>query len=212
MKPSKNALIVVDLQNDFMPFGALPTKDGDEVVAVANRLMPKFDVVVASQDWHPADHGSFASQYPGKSPGDHVKLADVDQILWPDHCVQGSKGAALVEDLLTSDIDKIFHKGVDRNIDSYSTFFDNAHKRETGLHQYLTEHFVKDVYVLGLATDYCVKFSVLDALRLGYNTYVIVDGCRAVNFFPDDSKRALAEMDWAGARLITSDEYLAEMQ
>lgn len=211
MKPSKNALIIVDLQNDFMPFGALPTKDGDEVIEVANRLIPKFDVVVASQDWHPADHGSFASHYAGKSAGDHVKLAGVDQILWPDHCVQGTKGAQFVEGLLTSDIDKIFQKGVDPNIDSYSTFFDNAHKRDTGLHQYLKEHFVKDVYVLGLATDYCVKFSVLDALHLGYNTYVIVDGCRAVNLFPDDSEKAFAEMDWAGARLTTSDEFLASV-
>lgn len=212
MKPSKNALIVIDLQNDFMPFGALPTKDGQEVVEIANRLMPKFDVVVASQDWHPADHGSFASQYAGKKPGDQIKLNGVDQTLWPDHCVQGTKGAEIVEGLHTSDIERYFQKGVDPSIDSYSTFFDNAHKRETGLHHYLKELFVKDVYVMGLATDYCVKFSVLDALKLGYNTYVIVDGCRGVNLSPDDSEKALAEMEWAGARLTTSDEYLAEGQ
>ncbi len=209
MKAPKNALIIVDLQNDFMPFGALPTQDGHEVVGVANRLIPLFDVVVASQDWHPAHHGSFASQYPGKKPGEHVKLAGIDQILWPDHCVQGTKGANFVEDLNSNDIEKVFHKGIDPNIDSYSTFFDNAHKRETGLNHYLKELNVKDVYMLGLATDYCVKFSVLDALHLGYNTFVVVDGCRGVNLSPHDSEDALLEMQKAGAHLITSNEAVA---
>src|SRR5688572_22578723 len=157
MKNASNVLVIVDLQNDFMPWGSLPVRNGDEVVTVANRLIPYFDVVVASQDWHPANHGSFASQYPGKKPGNHVPLAGIDQILWPDHCVQNSEGAKFIETLDTRKIERVFHKGTDPSFDSYSTFFDNAHHRETGLHHFLLENGIKDVYLLGLATDYCVK-------------------------------------------------------
>ena len=209
MKEAKNALIVVDLQNDFMPGGALPTANGHDVVAIANKLIPYFYVVVASQDWHPAHHGSFASQHAGKSPGEHVHLAGIDQILWPDHCVQGSEGAKLVVDLNLLDIEKIFHKGTDSSIDSYSTFFDNAHRRETGLQHFLTEKGVKDVYLLGLATDYCVKFSALDAIHLGFNTYVVVDGCRGVELVLGDSEKALDDMKGAGAHLINSADVVA---
>jgi nicotinamidase/pyrazinamidase len=211
MKASQKALIVVDLQNDFMPGGALPTRNGNEVVAVANKLMPFFGVVVASQDWHPPNHGSFASQYASKKPGEHVKLAGIDQILWPEHCVQDTEGAKFAADLNAYDIEKVIHKGIDPAIDSYSTFFDNAHKRETGLHQYLKDFDVKDVYLLGLATDYCVKYSVLDALHLGYRTFVVTDGCRGVNLSPDDSERALSEMAKAGAHLATSEEVAAAL-
>lgn len=205
----RNALIVVDVQNDFMPWGALPVAEGDQVVAVVNLVMPHFDFVVASLDWHPKNHGSFASQYPNRKPGDHTKLAGVDQILWPDHCVQETDGAKFVSSLEVNQIDKIIHKGTNPQIDSYSTFFDNAHLKETGMSAYLKENQVTDVYLLGLATDYCVKYSVLDAIRLGYETHVIVDGCRGVELKAGDSQRAFEEMENAGAELIHSNNLVA---
>lgn len=211
MKEISSALIIVDLQNDFMPEGALPVRNGHEVIAVANRLMPHFELVVASMDWHPANHGSFASQYSQKKPGDHVVLAGIDQILWPNHCVQNSEGAKLVEALNVHYIKSIFHKGTDPSIDSYSTFFDNAHRKETGLHHFLTHRGIKDVYLLGLATDYCVKFSALDAINLGYNTFVIMDGCRGVELTVGDSQKAFEEMKNAGAHLIESTNVAARL-
>lgn len=211
MRESKNALIVVDLQNDFMPSGALPVRNGDEVVAVANRLMPLFDLVVATMDWHPQNHGSFASQYPNKKPGDHVVLAGVDQVLWPDHCVQNSRGAQVVDGLDKHHITMFFHKGVDPQIDSYSTFFDNAHRRETGLHEYLQQRGIEHVFLLGLATDYCVKFSAVDARYLGFETSVIIDGCRGVELELGDSERAFDEMKDAGAHLVMSSEVVAQI-
>ena len=198
------ALLVVDLQNDFMPWGSLPVKDADATVKVANKLASLFEIVVASQDWHPKNHGSFASQYEGKRPGEHVDLDGIDQILWPDHCVQNSEGAQFVDGLDTKAFSKIIHKGVDPAIDSYSAFFDNAHRRETGLHTYLQENGVKNLFILGIATDYCVKFSVLDAINLGYNTFVVIDGCRGVELDDGDSKIALQQMHNLGAHLIDS--------
>ena len=200
------ALIVVDLQNDFMPGGALAVPHGDEVVAVANRMMPRFDVVAASQDWHPPNHGSFASQHEDCQPGDFVELGGLRQILWPDHCVQGTAGAAFHDDLDAEAIDRVFRKGVDPEIDSYSAFFDNAHRRSTGLGDYLRERAVDEVYLLGLATDYCVKFSALDAVGEGFRTFVILDGCRGIDLQPGDIERSLDEMREAGARVATSAE------
>ncbi|MGB7490647.1 MAG: bifunctional nicotinamidase/pyrazinamidase, partial [Thermoanaerobaculia bacterium] len=156
------ALILVDLQNDFLPGGALEVPDGDQVIPVANRVQPLFEVVVASQDWHPADHGSFAASHPGKQPGEQIELAGLTQILWATHCVQDSEGARLASGLETSRIDRIFYKGSDPQIDSYSCFYDNGHRRSTGLAEYLREQRATEVYLLGLATDYCVKFSALD--------------------------------------------------
>lgn len=204
----KTALILVDIQNDFIPGGALPTKNGDEVVPVANRLQPHFDLVVASQDWHPRDHGSFASNHPGKKPGDVIDLHGLSQILWPDHCVQGSPGAEFHRDLDTSRIARVFRKGTDPAIDSYSTFYDNAHRKSTGLGDYFREQNVTDVYVAGLATDYCVKWSALDALGLGFRTHVIRDACRGVDLQPGDIEAALDEMRRAGAEIITSADVL----
>ena len=192
------ALILVDLQYDFMPGGALAVSEGDEVVPVANCMIPKFDLVVATQDWHPVDHGSFAAQHPGKQPGEFIELNGLTQILWPVHCVQGSHGAEFHKDLDLTHIDKIFPKGTDPEIDSYSGFFDNAHRKDTGLGDYLKERQVSDVYVLGLATDYCVKFTALDAAQLGFKTYLIGDGCRGVNLQPGDSAAAIKEMQAAG--------------
>jgi nicotinamidase/pyrazinamidase len=198
------ALILVDLQYDFCPGGALAVAHGDETIEVANRLIPYFSTVVATQDWHPADHDSFAIRHPGKQPGDVIELAGAPQVLWPPHCVQGTHGAELHADLRRTKITEVFHKGTDRTIDSYSGFFDNGHKKATGLAEWLRERWITRVYVMGLATDYCVKATVLDARGLGFDTWVIEDGCRAVELAPGDGDRAFAAMREAGATLVES--------
>lgn len=205
----KRALILVDIQNDFVPGGALAVKDGDKVVPVANRIQPAFDLVVATQDWHPANHGSFASQHPGRKPGDVIDLNGIAQVLWPDHCVQRSKGAEFHPQLDRTRIAKIFQKGVDPAIDSYSAFFDNAHRRGTGLVEYLESQGVTTIYIAGLATDYCVKFTALDARTLGLETSVIEDACRGVNLQPGDSAAAIDQMRAAGVHVVTSDELVS---
>jgi nicotinamidase/pyrazinamidase len=203
-----DALVVVDLQNDFMPFGALPVAEGDAVVDVANMLMPAFELVVATQDWHPSDHGSFASSHEGRDVGDLVDLGGVEQVLWPDHCVQHTPGAAFHSNLAVAHVDAIVRKGTDSGIDSYSAFFDNAHKRATGLAEVLEEAGVTRVTLMGLATDYCVKFSALDARALEIETRVVEDGCRGVDIHEGDSARALDEMRAAGVCVLRSEKLL----
>ncbi len=198
------ALILVDLQNDFLPGGALAVPDGDAVISVANEVQQAFDLVVATQDWHPRDHGSFAANHPGGKIGDVVDLNGLPQILWPVHCVQSTRGAEFTPGLRTDRIREIFRKGTDPRIDSYSTFFDNAHRRSTGLADYLRERNVREVAIMGLATDYCVKFSALDARELGFEVRVIEDGCRGVNLKPSDSADAIEEMRRAGAAIVSS--------
>ena len=195
------ALILVDIQNDFLPGGALAVPAGDEVVAVANRLMDCFPLIVATQDWHPPNHGSFASQYPGRQAGEVIQLNGIPQILWPDHCVQGTWGAEFAPGFAIERVQRVFHKGLDRDIDSYSGFFDNRRLRSTGLGEFLRERGATEIAIAGLATDYCVKFSVLDAIQLGFRVRVIADACRGVDLQPGDSARALQEMQDAGARL-----------
>src|SRR5262249_3959997 len=190
-------LILTDLQNDFMPGGALPVPGGDEVVPLANRLQQHFDRVVATQDWHPPDHQSFASQHPGKKIGEVIQLAGVSQVLWPDHCLQNTPGARFHPDLEQARIQKIFQKGTDPKIDSYSTFFDNLHLKATGLGEFLRKQGAMEIYLLGLATDYCVKYSALDAVELGFKTFVIEDACRGIDLNPGDVERALREMQAA---------------
>ncbi len=202
------ALVVVDVQRDFVPGGALAVPAGDEVVPVANSLMKRFELVVATQDWHPPDHLSFAANHPGRQVGDRVVVDGLEQVLWPVHCVQETRGAAFAEGLDTSRIGHVVRKGTDPRIDSYSGFYDNARRKTTGLHEYLRGRGVGTVYVLGLATDYCVRFTVQDALRLGYETYLVVDGCRAVNLAAGDGAQAVAEMRAAGAKIVTSEEVL----
>src|SRR5262245_60592621 len=158
-----NALLLVDIQNDFLPGGALAVRRGDEIIATANRIMPSYDLVVASQDWHPANHRSFASQQPGKRVGDVIQLEGLSQVLWPDHCVQGTYGASFPQTLNRFQIDHVIHKGTDSNVDSYSAFFDNARRKKTGLADYLRSFGVDEVHVMGLATDYCVRATALDA-------------------------------------------------
>lgn len=206
-----NALILVDLQNDFLPAGALPVAGGDAVVPVANRLADsnQFDLVVATQDWHPPDHGSFAVSHPGKKPGDVIDLDGLAQILWPVHCVQHSPGAAFAPGLRHARVERVFQKGTDPRIDSYSGFFDNGHRKSTGLGDFLRARDVNHLFVLGLATDYCVKFTALDARQLGFAVTLIADGCRPVNVQPGDGERALEAMRAAGVSVATSDAVLA---
>ncbi len=199
-----NALIIVDLQNDFLPGGALAVPHGDEVIPVANKLQRHFNLLLATQDWHPPNHGSFATNHPGKKPGDRIMLDGIEQILWPVHCVQNTHGADFAPSFDTSRIAHVFHKGIDPLIDSYSTFFDNAHRRKTGLGEYLKERSINDIYLLGLALDYCVKYSALDARQFGFNTHIILDGCRGIELDPGDLDRAIDEMKRAGAILLQS--------
>lgn len=203
------ALILVDLQNDFCPGGALAVQEGDKTIAIANQLMDQFDLVVATQDWHPADHGSFAAHHADKTAGEVIDLHGLPQVLWPIHCVQGSFGADFVRELNRSGIDRIFVKGTDPRIDSYSGFFDNGHRKATGLGDFLKEQSVTEVFVMGLATDYCVKFTALDALQLGFKTKLIVDGSRGVNLQRGDVDRAIEEMEEKGVVLVNSVDLLA---
>lgn len=200
------ALVLVDVQNDFLPGGALPVPDGDAVIPVANRVLPAFELAVATQDWHPPGHGSFAASHPGRRPGDVIELAGLAQVLWPVHCVQGTPGAELAAGLEHGRIQHVFQKGVDPLVDSYSGFFDNARRRSTGLEQWLRQRGVVELYVLGLATDYCVKYTALDARALGFRTWLIQDGCRGVERSPGDVQRALEEMRSAGVEVIRSSE------
>jgi nicotinamidase/pyrazinamidase len=184
------ALILVDIQNDFCPGGSLAVKEGDQIVPLANELQKKFELVVATKDWHPPGHASF-------------------ETLWPPHCVQGTAGADFAPGLDTSRLAHTFLKGTDPAVDSYSGFFDNEHKRSTGLGDWLRAQGVTSVTIAGLATDYCVKFTALDALRLGFETTVVRDACRGVEVEAGDTERAVEEMRAAGARIVESRELLA---
>jgi len=203
----RTALILVDLQYDFVEGGALPVPGGLEVVAVANQLMTKFDLVVATQDWHPANHQSFASQHPGMVIGQTFDLHGTLQIAWPDHCVQGTHGADLLKELELDKIHQVMRKGENQMIDSYSGFFDNGHREVTGLAEYLHREQVSKVAIMGLATDYCVRFTALDSIELGFRTCLIQDGCRGVNLCPGDIKSALQEMKSAGVVLTNSEDW-----
>jgi nicotinamidase/pyrazinamidase len=192
------ALILVDIQNDFLPGGALAVPEGDRVIAVANALMPRFPLVVATQDWHPPEHGSFADNHPGRAPGEVVMLSGLEQVLWPTHCVQGTRGAEFAAGLRLGPEAHVFVKGIDPAVDSYSGFFDNGRRRSTGLGEFLRARAVEEAVVLGLATDYCVKFTALDALSLGFTTTLVEDGCRGVELQPGDVTAALAAVRAAG--------------
>lgn len=201
----KRALILVDIQNDFLPpHGALAVPCGDRIIPLVNELQKRFDLVVATQDWHPVDHMSFAANHPGKSVGDKVVLDGLDQILWPAHCVQGTPGAELAPALDKTRIARVFQKGNDSQIDSYSGFYDNGQKRSTGLGEYLREQGVTEVVIVGLATDYCVRFTALDAKRLGFHTVVVEDACRGVCLNPDDIEDSLSQMRLEGINVVQS--------
>ena len=179
-------LLLIDIQNDFIPGGSLEVSGGDEIIPVVNDLQQKFDLVVATQDWHPKNHMSFASNHDGKEPFEKIELHNMEQILWPDHCVQNSEGAEFHPDLHTKKVEAIIRKGMDPEIDSYSGFYDNGHKISTGLAGYLKEKGAGDLYFCGLAADVCVYYSIKDALKEGFSATLIEDATRAL----DDEKFA----------------------
>ena len=176
-----NALIIVDVQNDFLPGGALAVNEGDTIIPVINKLQNKFDLVVATQDWHPENHKSFASSHEGKKVFEEIDLDGSPQVLWPNHCVQATPGAAFYSALDQKNIEAIFRKGMEKEIDSYSGFFDNGKKKATGMGDYLKGHGVSSIFVCGLAADYCVYFTALDGLELGFQSTIITDATRAIN-------------------------------
>jgi nicotinamidase/pyrazinamidase len=200
----KRALVIVDIQNDFLPGGALAVTDGDAVIPLVNELQQHFELVVMTQDFHPVDHGSFAANHAGRRPYEVVDLHGLDQVLWPVHCVQGTHGAEFSKDLETDRVAKIFTKGMDAAVDSYSGFFDNGRRGSTGMGEYLKEMGVDEVFVCGLATDFCVKYTVLDALSLGFKTWLVEDASRGVNIRPGDVAQAVADMRAAGAEVAQS--------
>lgn len=199
------ALLVVDVQNDFCPGGALAVEDGDAIVEGINAIASGFEIVITTQDYHPKDHGSFASNHEGASLYDMGELSGKEQVLWPDHCVQGTEGVMFHRQLNVKG--KNFVKGTSQNADSYSGFFDDDGK-STGLNEYLQEMNIKELYICGLATDYCVKFTSLDALKEGYAVAVIEDLCRGVNLEPGDAEKALQEVRSAGGIVLCSEDIL----
>ncbi len=200
MKDRHEALLVIDLQNDFCPGGALAVAGGDEIVPRVNALLRDFPVRVLTQDWHPSDHSSFASMHPGAAPFSMIEMPYGPQVLWPAHCVQGSAGANFHADLATDPADLILRKGFRAAIDSYSAFFENDRRTPTGLEGYLRTRGVTDLTLCGLATDFCIAYSALDAARLGFRVTVLEDACKAINL--DGSlARMRGEMRAAGVRL-----------
>src|SRR5699024_901133 len=203
------ALLLVDIQNDFLPGGALAVADGDAVVPVANRLMPAFEHVIASQDWHPPRHKSFAAEHAGKQPFETVDLDGLEQILWPVHCVQGTPGAGFASGLDVAPIDSVARKGSDERIDSYSAFYDNGHRKATGLTELLRGRGIDGVAVMGLAADVCVAYTVHDALAEGFKVWLVEDGTRGVDMAAGDTARAIEAMRDAGAVVTDSRSLLA---
>lgn len=200
MKPmNTTALVLVDLQNDFMPGGALAVPNGDEVVAYANTMKLAHTIVIATQDWHPPGHGSFASAHRKEAYSMH-QLGGMPQVMWPDHCVQGTKGADFHPDLDLHGVTTC-RKGTDPMIDSYSGFFDNGHKKDTGLARYLKHVGIDHIRVMGLATDYCVKYTALDGIREGFKVTLFLNGCRGVNLKRGDVDEAVREMRDAGVAI-----------
>jgi len=198
-----DVLVVIDVQNDFCPGGALAVADGDAIVPVANALIRRFEHIVLTQDWHPPGHRSFASSHPGRAPFETIELDYGTQTLWPDHCVQGSAGAAFRADLEATRAELVIRKGFRAGIDSYSAFYENDRTSPTGLAGYLRERGFARVFLCGLATDYCVAYSALDARRLHFETVVLLDGCRAIDL-GGSLEQALAAMREAGVVLTQS--------
>jgi nicotinamidase/pyrazinamidase len=200
-KSKVKALIIVDVQNDFVPGGALAVPHGDEVVPVINRLQQDFEIILATKDWHPKGHCSFASSHPRAKVGDRVQLEVGSQLLWPDHCIQGTHGAAFVAGLETAKIQKVFQKGIEAQIDSYSGMYDNGNLRETGLRQFLREREVKEVHIVGLATEYTVKYTAVDCKREKFEVFVRLEGCRSLEIKPGDTEKAIREMRGIGIQV-----------
>lgn len=200
------ALLLIDIQYDFLPGGALPVPEGDAIIPVVNSLQPHFPLVAAAQDWHPAAHKSFASSHPGQQPFNVIELHGLRQTLWPDHCVQGTPGAGFSGQLHTNRIEAIFRKGTDPEIDSYSAFYDNGHLRSTGLAGYLRDKKVEAVYLTGLAADICVFLTAMDSLEEGFETYIIEDAARPISV--EDLKKNMQAFIAKGGKIIRSADIL----
>lgn len=196
------ALLLIDVQQDFMPGGPLGVPGANEIIPIINHLQTLAPMVIASLDWHPLNHGSFANNHPNKNPGDYIELAGLKQILWPQHCVQHTHGASPAQGLDTNLWQTRIYKGTDPLVDSYSAFFDNAKRNSTALHAFLQAHRIDHLFLAGVATDYCVKYTALDARALGYRVSLHVEACRAVNLNAHDNELALAEMAKGGVSLI----------
>jgi len=204
MAIERPALLVVDIQNGFVEESELPVPGAREIIPIINRLMPLFPVVVASQDWHPPDHGSFHTRHPGAAPYDLGRLGGMPQVLWPVHCVQGTRGSAFAPGIKTEYFQAVIRKGLDPKVDSYSVFYDNHHQNPSGLQGYLRERGVGSVFLAGLALDYCVRYSAADALELTSRVFVIEDACRGVS--GDTVAEAMAEFREKKIRVISSAE------
>jgi nicotinamidase/pyrazinamidase len=201
------ALLIVDVQNDFCPGGALEVPEGDQVAPVINRLARRFEAVIQTQDWHPAGHASFASSHEGKEPFETAKMPYGEQVLWPDHCVQGTAGADFHRDLITQHTQLIIRKGFRKGIDSYSAFYENDQSTSTGLRGYLRERDIDHLYITGLAADFCVKWSALDGLKEGFEVTVVEDAVKGIDM-DGSAAQAWDEMTEAGAKRVTSSELL----
>ncbi len=202
------ALLIVDIQNDFLPGGPLGVPNGDDIIPVVNKLQKYFRLVVATQDWHPEGHGSFASSHEGKEPMEKTTLEGIEQILWPDHCVQESPGAEFPKTLDQKPIEAIFRKGLEENIDSYSGFYDNGKKKSTGLADYLRGKGVKEIYVTGLAADVCVAFTLFDALQEGFETRLVEDATRPID--NDEFEKLKKKFTGKGGQIIQSTDIIRE--
>ena len=201
------ALLIVDVQNDFCKGGPLEVPQGEETIPIINSVMSNFPYIIATQDWHPANHKSFASQHENKNIGDSVILHGENQALWPDHCIIDSAGSEIHPGIHIEKVHKIVKKGSNTDVDSYSAFLENDGKTKTELSGWLKEHNITELYVAGLATDYCVKFSAIDAVKEGFKTYLIEDACRAVNLQEGDEKKSKEEMKNAGVVFVQSDQF-----
>lgn len=195
-------LLIIDVQNDFIPNGSLPVPNGNQIVPVINKIQNKFDLVIGTQDWHPKGHTSFTSNHKGKSNFDEIEIHGQPQTLWPDHCVQGTQGAEFHPDLNTERFEAIFRKGTDKTIDSYSAFYDNGHLKSTGLAGYLKEKGTTQLFLCGLAADICVYFSILDAFKEGFDCYLIEDASKALDNI--EFEKLKKEMIATGIKMVAS--------
>lgn len=203
------ALLLIDIQNDFIPGGSLAVPGGNEIVSIVNQLQQQFEIVAATQDWHPQNHKSFASNHKDKTTFDIIEIHGLEQVLWPDHCVQGTQGAEFSKELNTNKVEAIFRKGTDPEIDSYSGFYDNGHRKTTGLADYLKGKKVTEVYIAGLAADYCVYYTAKDALLEDFTAYIIEDAVRAIN--AESFKKAKEDILSKGGKIINSGDIFKKL-
>ena len=208
MSEKKEALLIIDVQNDFCPGGTLAVPGGDRIIPYIDTVMPVFETIIATQDWHPPNHGSFASTHPGKKPFETGIVSGIEQTLWPDHCIAGTEGAELHPALRTEPVGLILRKGMNAHVDSYSAFTENDRSTRTGLHGYLSALGINNVCLCGLATDFCVFYSAMDSVRLGFHTVVIIDACAGIDFPAGNITRCIDEMKSHGIVISSTKEIL----